>query len=337
MITGMETVVSYFPEARVSADDYAYLRSTTPSWMTMPREKRRLADPHANEIMVLKVAEKALVSANLTPADIDLIVCQSFGGRFIVPALAGFLHKGLGFRRETPAWNIQDICASFLDGCEIASTAIKSGGDYRRVLVVAVSALETGGWGIDTSHPTAAVLGDGATAAVISSQNLRGAFLAYNSETYGEIYAQAALGFDQQIRPDLVRNTGWVLNQACGPRLDGEFDELYTHVFGQMAIDAIRNATRKAGLRPEDLDLVVAHQAFSGLLEIWQKAVEPHGVPAGRWRSTWDKYGNVGACDIGATLSDLIDGDGIPVGAKIALFSPGGGGHTPTIIMRWNG
>ena len=41
MITGMETVVSYFPDARVTADDYAYLRPTTPSWMTMPREKRR--------------------------------------------------------------------------------------------------------------------------------------------------------------------------------------------------------------------------------------------------------------------------------------------------------
>lgn len=161
MSIGIETIVSYFPEAKVTDKDYAYLKPVMPEWMSMPREKRRFADPHANEIMVGKVAEKALASAHLEPKDIDLIVCQCFGGRFIAPALAGFLHNKLGFRRKTPAWNIQDICASFLDGCEIASNSIKAGGDYKRALVVAVSALETGGWGVDTSGPAAAILGMG--------------------------------------------------------------------------------------------------------------------------------------------------------------------------------
>jgi 3-oxoacyl-[acyl-carrier-protein] synthase III len=337
MKTGVETIVSYFPKTRVTSEDYAYLKPSTPAWMTVPREKRRFADPHANEIMVVKVAKKALKSVNLFPEDIDLIVCQSFGGRFIAPGLAGFLHHKLKFRRETPAWNIQDICASFLDGFEVASNAIKAGGDYKRVLVLAVSALETGGWGIDTSHPTAAVLGDGATAAIISADHLRGEILAYNSETYGEIYSAAALGFDRQINPELVKNTDWVLNQACGPRLDQEFDDIYANLFGQIAYDAIENASRKAGLKPSDIDFVIAHQAFSGLLDIWIKAVEPLGIPRERWRSTWDKYGNVGACDVGATLADMIDENSIPKGSVLALFAPGGGGHTPTVIMRWNG
>ncbi len=337
MRVGIETMVSYFPQTRVTREDYAYLKPTTPAWMTIPQEKRRFADPHANEIMAVKVAEKALKSANLKPEDIDLIICQSFGGRFIVPGLAAFVHKKLGFRLKTPAWNIQDICASFLDACEIASNAIKADGEYKRVLVMAVSALETGGWGIDTSHPTAAVLGDGAGAAIISTQNLRGDILAYNSETYGEIYSAAALGFDQQIRPELVQNTKWVLNQACGPRLDQEFDDLYATVLSKMVVDALTNASAKAGVKITDIDMVIAHQAFSGLLEIWEKAVEPLGLARDRWRSTWDKYGNVGACDVPATFADLITDNAIPAGAILALFAPGGGGHTPTVIVRWHG
>jgi 3-oxoacyl-[acyl-carrier-protein] synthase-3 len=338
MNTGFETVVSYFPDTKVTAKDYAHLESLMPSWMSMPLEKRRFPDPHANEIMVLKVAEKALKSVNLEPKDIDLIVCQSFGGRFIVPGLAGFLHKKLGFRRETPAWNIQDICASFLDACEIASNAIKVGSEYKRALVVAVSALETGGWGTDPSHPVSAVMGDGAGAAIISARNLRGEFLAYNSETYGEIYEPAVMAFDPPAHPEMLKGGDWVINKGgCGPHLTPEFEDLYSSVLSQMVVDAFTNATRKAGIKVEDIDLVVAHQAFAGLLQIWEKAVAPLGLPPERWRSTWDKYGNVGACDVPITLADLISEKGIPRGSIIALFAPGGGGHTPTIIMRWNG
>jgi 3-oxoacyl-[acyl-carrier-protein] synthase-3 len=337
MKTGIETIVSYFPETKVTDKDYAHLKPFMPEGMVIPREKRRFADPHANEIMVVKVAEKALKSVNLAPKDIDLIVCQFFGGRFIVPGLAGFLHKQLGFRRETPAWNIQDICASFLDACEVASNAIKAGGEYKRVLVVAVSALETGGWGGDPSHLTGAVMGDGAGAAIIAADHLRGEFLAYNSETYGEIYEPAVMAFEPPAHPELLKGNKWLINKGgCGPHLTPEFDDLFTGVLSKMVTDALTNATRKAGIQISDIDIVVAHQAFAGLLEVWKQAAEPLGLPRDRWRDTWDRYGNVGACDIPATFADLIEEKAIPKGAILALFSPGGGGHTPTIIMRWN-
>lgn len=166
---------------------------------------------------------------------------------------------------------------------------------------------------------------------------MRGEFLAYNSETYGEIYGGAALGLDPPVHPELLKNTKWVINSACGPRLDQEFDDLVAKLFSNMAVDALTNASKKAGLRLKDIDLVVAHQAFPNLLELWQNALEPLGLPRERWRSTWDKYGNVGACDVAATMADLIDDNAIPKGSILALFAPGGGGHVPTIIMRWNG
>lgn len=338
MKTGIETIVSYFPDTKVTDKDYAHLKPLMPEWMSMPKEKRRFPDPHANEIMAVKVAEKALKSANLKPEDIDLIICQSFGGRFIVPGLAAFVHKKLGFRLKTPAWNIQDICASFLDGCELASTMIKAGGEYKRVLVMAVSALETGGWGTDPSHPVAAVMGDGAGAAIISAQNLRGEFLAYNSETYGEIYEPAVMAFDPPEHPELLKGTQWVINKGgCGPHLTPEFEDMYDTILTDMVVEALKSASRKAGIKVSDIDIVVAHQAFTGLLNVWQKATEPLGLPRDHWRSTWDRYGNVGACDIPVTMADLLAENAIAKGAVLALFSPGGGGHTPTIIMRWNG
>jgi 3-oxoacyl-[acyl-carrier-protein] synthase-3 len=338
MKVGMRAVASYIPEQRVTAKDYAHLRSLMPDGMSMPAEKRRMPEPRANETMAVAVAKKALVAAGLRAEDIDLVLCQSFGGRFIVPGLAGYVHKQIGCRRSTPAWNVQDICASFLDACQIATAMIRSDAATSNVLVLAVSALETGGWGADPSHPIAAVMGDGAGAAVISAQSLRSEFLSFNNETYGEIYEPAVMAFDSPAHPELLEGTDWVINKGgCGPHPTAEFDDLYETVLSDMIVEGLTNATRKVGLTLADLDIIVVHQAFSGLIDIWTRRLEEHGVPRSKWRSTFEKYGNVGAVDVPITLADLLATEGIPAGAHVALFAPGGGGHTPSVIMRWLG
>jgi 3-oxoacyl-[acyl-carrier-protein] synthase-3 len=152
MKIGMRAVAAYIPEQRVTAKDYAHLKPVMPDWMSMPREKRRMPEPRGNEIMAVEVARKALEAAKLRAEDIDLVLCQSFGGRFIVPGLAGYVHKHIGCRRNTPAWNVQDICASFLDACQIATAMIRSDSSTSNVLVLAVSAASSCR---STTRPTA--------------------------------------------------------------------------------------------------------------------------------------------------------------------------------------
>ncbi len=65
MKVGMRAVASYIPEQRVTAKDYAHLRSLMPDGMSMPAEKRRMPEPRANETMAVAVAKKALVAAGL--------------------------------------------------------------------------------------------------------------------------------------------------------------------------------------------------------------------------------------------------------------------------------
>jgi 3-oxoacyl-[acyl-carrier-protein] synthase-3 len=338
MKVGLRSLAVFIPEEKVLASDYAHLRSVMPSWITMPAEKRRFPDPQANEIMAVKVSKDAIANAGLSAADIDLIICQSFGGRFIVPGLAGFVHKQIGCRRNTPAWNIQDICASFLDGCQIATAMIRADQRTSNVLVIAVSALETGGWGTDPSHPVASIMGDGGAAAVVSGTNVRGEFVAFNNDTYGEIYEPAVMAFDPPAHPELIQGTKWIVNKGgCGPHLTPEFDELFATVLSDMVGAAIGGVATRGGVALSSLDFIVAHQAFSGLLDIWKTRLEADGVSPSKWRSTWDKYGNVGAVDIPITLADILANEGIPPGSLLALFAPGGGGHTPAILMRWNG
>jgi hypothetical protein len=57
---GLETVVSYFPDATIKRGDYAYLKDALPEGMEAPAEKRRLVRKDAAEFLAEKAAAKAL-------------------------------------------------------------------------------------------------------------------------------------------------------------------------------------------------------------------------------------------------------------------------------------
>ena len=70
---------------------------------------------------------------------------------------------------------------------------------------------------------------------------------------------------------------------------------------------------------------------------MWKDGMEEVGIKRENWLETFDKYGNIGAVDVAANLVDAEENGGIPAGSVLAFFTPGGGGHTPAMVVRWNG
>ena len=66
-------------------------------------------------------------------------------------------------------------------------------------------ALETFGANarIDLTDPFNAVLGDGANAAIVSSQNMKCEFLSYYSRTFGEVYDLSAVNLRTPLNSGL--------------------------------------------------------------------------------------------------------------------------------------
>lgn len=334
MTVGLETVVSYFPDEITQSSDFDYLAPITPNDMKGPDETRRLHDTCAAEIMAERVAKRALESAGLTPPDIDLLVTQNIGGQYIMPGLGTFLHDALDLPEKTPAWNLQTSCASFVDGCELGRNMVLAG-IYRRVLLVTVTALNTGGWGVDQSTAFAAAAGDGAGAGIISDQNTKFEILSYSNRTLGEIYNEMKVDFCSTENPELLLERP-ESNVVAGLHVTESFFE-WAQIHGgkTFARDAIADALKEARLAFSDLDLIVPHQAHKFMLDVWIEGMVEAGVPADKWRDTWDKYGNIGAVDVAATLSELVENEDIPAEAIIAFFAPGAGGHTPTMIVKY--
>ncbi len=333
MTVGLETVVSYFPEEITQRSDFDYLAPITPDGMKGPDKMRRLYDPCAAEIMAERVAKWALESTGLTPPDIDLLLTQNIGGQYILPGLGTFLHDALDLPERTPAWNLQTSCASFVDGCELGRNMVLAG-IYRRVLLVTVTALNTGGWGVDQSTAFAAASGDGAGAGIISDRNTRFEILSYSNRTLGEIYNQMKVDFCSAENPELLLGRQ-ESNVVSGLHVSEDFFEwVQNHGGKTFARDAIADALKAAQLMLSDLDLIIPHQAHKFMLDMWIEGLVEAGVPADKWRDTWNKYGNVGAVDVAATLSELVESGEVPKDAIIAFFAPGAGGHTPTMIVK---
>jgi len=337
---GIESVVSFFPETVVRRKDLGYLDRFVPPGQEKAfkgaEEFRRCRDERAVEILAEGVARKALAAARLTPSDIDYIIAANIGGRRLLPMIASYVHETLGFPRTVPATNIQNVCASFVDGMNLAWSLVLSG-RYRRVLVVTVTAVATSGWGVDQTSPMAKSFGDGAGAAVVSAENLRCEFLAYDNRTFGEMYEHMYMARMPRANPELNASLGLQGNETICVGMDEWVPSWMERMGKGFAVDGIRAALAKIGLTTADLDLVLIHHPMEFMHGPWIEGGVEAGIPQNKWKDLYHRIANCGNVDIPAGLSEVAATGEVKPGYVVALFPPGLGGHTPCMILRWLG
>lgn len=335
---GLEEVVSYLPETVVKQEDMAYLDAYIPpgqeAMFRGPEEFRRLRDECAVEIMAETVTLKALDRAGLVPSDIDTIIAANIGGRRPFPMIGTYIHNKVKFSRETPVINIQNFCAGFVDGINLAWDLIL-GGRHQRVLVVVVTA-ETCKWGIDQTSPLAKNFGDGSAAAVVSSQNLKYEFLSYTNRIFGERYEHTYMDLLPVANPELMEKAGYKEERGIFLYNDGwifDFDP----VGENYALNGIRQSLVAANLTTDDLDLVFIHHPGEVIHDPWVKGGIKGGISAEKWIPVlegWNTLGNCGNVDVAWGLAEFTESGRIPEDAIIALWTAGLGGHTPCMIIK---
>ncbi len=336
---GLEMMVSYFDGRIVTAKDQAYLEPVIPpalkGVMKFPDQLYRLDNKDAAEILSERVAKKCLEKAELKPSDIDLIIANNCGGSMAVPMVGGYVHWKLGFSQRVPVYNLQSACASFVDGCEIAWNLVLSG-KYKRILLVMVSAWETLGSAgrVDYTDPQSAVMGDGAGAAIVSSQNLKCEFISHYNTTYSEVYELCGASLRQPANPGLP---GAPEQPPTSIYMFGtpEFFAWWMRVGPNFGIDNIRGALENAHLSLESLDTVIFHQPADLLYDMWMDGAEKQGLPKSKWKHTWHKYGNLANAVVPVNLAEFWGRGELKKNETMAWITIGAGGHAPTMIVKW--
>lgn len=350
MRVGFQTVISHLPAEVLNVKDhFSYLEPAVAALpepaqaklsATRPDQVRRLKDVSAAEMMALAAGRKALDAAGLTPADVDGLLVAQTGGRQFMPLLGSYLHLNLSLPRDAIVRNIVDDNTSALDASYIAWSFVRSG-LCDHVLVITVAA-QIGGetsFGVDLTDPLAQNYGDGAAAAVVSSQDLKCEFLSYHFETYavrprlgGTLIAN--LGeVRPPANPDLAVAAGMENKRGAYLLID---DPSFDEIAGRKGFitETLARATGKAGMTLSDIDAVITPHV--GHLEAgWKEDLQAAGVRADAFRNLRAKYGNLAVADLLVDLAELGEEGWIAKDSVVALWAPCIGVQLAALILRW--
>jgi 3-oxoacyl-[acyl-carrier-protein] synthase-3 len=259
-----------------------------------------------------KAAEKALEMAGLSVEDIDFILFATLTPDYIFPSTACLIQKQLGAHRAA-ALDVQAACSGYLYALGIAKSFIESGA-YKNVLLVASEKLSSIVNYQDRN--TCVLFGDGASAAVVSS------------EGKGLVVQDVTLGADGELAQVLILPAGGSRLPATAETVEAgqhflqmEGKEVFKHAVRRME-SASKTSIEKAGLSEGDISWFVPHQANMRIIEALAKRFN---VPMEKVFVTIHKYGNTSASSLGIALDELLKEGKVHAGENILLTAFGAG------------
>jgi 3-oxoacyl-[acyl-carrier-protein] synthase-3 len=91
-------------------------------------------------------------------------------------------------------------------------------------------------------------------------------------------------------------------------------------------------AIKQAGLRLDDVDLFIPHQAN---IRIIQSAAEALGLPPEKLFTNVDRYGNTSAASVPIALCEAVERGLVRQGSKLVLAGFGGGLSWGAVAVQW--
>ncbi len=273
--------------------------------------------------MLAAAAEQALDRAGLAPEDIDCIIAACAAGVQPIPCTAALVMERVAPGARAAAFDVNSTCTSFITALDIASRYLADG-EYERVLIVSG---DVGTRFLDPEQRESFELfSDAGAAFVLTPGSGRGAgVLASLQQTWPEHAHDTELRGGLSLHPAQAYATGDpadYLFDMKGRRalmgmlrvLPGFFERFFT----------------KAGLRLDDLDLVIPHQA-SGALGL---AMRRLGFPRDLYVDRVAEYGNMVSASVPFTLARCLDEGRIAAGDRVLLCGTAAGLTANALALR---
>ncbi len=316
---------SYVPDKIVTNDDLAALGCDS-EWIvrrTGILERRHASPEQATSDLAYESALRCLEASGKSAGDLDLIIVCTITPDHPTPSTACHLQRRLG--AIAPAMDVNAACGGFMYGIITAAQFIAAG-NSRCALVVGADLMSR------TVDPhdvkTYPLFGDAAGAAILTDDTTEGggAILAYQLGSEGcggEMLCIPAGGTRRALTPETYAAGEQYL------RMDGRgVFKWAVRVFDESA----KQVLSEAGVAPEELALVVLHQANQRIID---SAVADLGVPAEKVFVNLERFGNTSGASIPLALDEAVRAGRIQRGDLVLLCGFGAGLAWGTAVVRW--
>ncbi len=322
----------YVPEKVVTNDDLSKIMNTTDEWIVERTgiKERHYADmdKEKNYIMGAKAAEKAIEMAGTNAQEIDLIVYATLSADYVFPGSGVLLQKELGCK-NIGAIDVRAQCSGFVYGLSIAEQYIKTG-KYKNILLVGSEIHSIGLDYSDHGRHIAVIFGDGAGAAVLQPTEAKDkGVLSTHLHSEGEHAERLAVldpGFYKKDRFDIEMTKP---GGGFYPVMDGQF--VFKNAVTRFP-EVIMEALQANDYTPQDLDLLIPHQANLRISQFVQKKM---GLAEDKVYNTIMKYGNTTAASIPIGLCEAHAEGKVREGDLICLAAFGSGFTWASALIRW--
>ncbi len=316
----------YVPEKVMTNADWEKLVDTSDEWIrtrTGIQERRYAVEGQGTSDLGVEAAKKALEDAGMKPEDVELIILATCTPDYRAQNASSLIQVKLG-AENAAAFDVSAACSGFIYALTVGKSMIQSG-MYKNILVVAAESVSRLLNMKDRN--TAILFGDGAAAAVLKEVE----------EGYGIV--SSFLGTEGVLDETLRITAGGTLHPVTHEAIDN--GDVYLKMNGQevfkFAVRALPKATNKAleqaGMKAEDLAMVVPHQANFRIIESAAKRLK---LPMDKFYVNLQKYGNTSAASVGLALGEAVQEGKIQKGDMIALTGFGAGLTYGSVILKWN-
>ena len=309
---------SYLPEKVVTNDDLARTLDTSDEWIrtrTGIQSRHVAADGQLASDLALPAAQRALKSAQVDAADIDLIIVATTTPDIIFPGTACILQAKLGVA-GCPAFDVQAVCSGFVYALTIADLFIRAG-QATRVLVVGTEVYSRI---LDWSdRGTCVLFGDGAGAVIVAASEKPGILA---TKLHADGSHQDMLCVPGSVSGGKVWGSPFVHMDG------GSVFKFAVRVFEEGANEVLE----AAGLTVSDLDWFIPHQANIRIMEATARKL---GLPKEKLIATVHHHGNTSAASIPLALDEAVRDGRIHPGQTLLLEGVGGGFTWGAVLLRW--
>lgn len=315
----------YVPPKVLSNFDLEKMVDTSDEWIlarTGIRERRIASEEQATSDLAVEASRRTLEDARLKVKDIDLIIAATSTPDTLFPSTACWIQKGLK-ADYIPAFDISAGCTGFLYGMILAESLILNGRHERILLVGGELLTKITNW---KDRSTCVLFGDAAGAVVLEESNDESGMLSS--------YWKA----DGHLGDLLIQPGGGTRHPSTHETVDKDLhylqmkgNEVFKHAVKRMGEAAIE-ALKQAGLKKEDIDYFIPHQANSRIIDATGRRL---GVPQEKVYSNIDRYGNVSVASIPICLHELKEQGELKRGDIIVMDAFGAGFTWAAVAYRW--